>query len=262
MPFPSHARPFPAIPVFCLARSKTWMAALRRVRVPWSRIVTIASPRRRNKPGHDAILARYRLNPHRRLDYLVGVFHRLAALDLVDVFHAFDHLAPDRVLVVEKARIVEADEKLAVAGIWIAGARHRHGTAHVRLAVEFGFKLFPRSPCASSVRAPRLRHEAIDHAMKDDAVIKSVLHQFLNPRHMSGCEIWPHLDHHFAFSRLERQRIFRIRHLTHPLTVQTINAVTGPVPAPRSGKVSCTCWAAHRDKPGDDNLFSVRSLLF
>ena len=54
---------------------------------------------------------------HRRLDDLVGVLHRLAALDLVDVLHAFGDLAPDRVLVVEERGVVEADEELAVAGI-------------------------------------------------------------------------------------------------------------------------------------------------
>src|SRR4029077_3412465 len=46
------------------------------------------------------------LSRHRRLDDLVGPAHRLAALDLVDVLHAFDHLAPHRVLVVEEGRIV------------------------------------------------------------------------------------------------------------------------------------------------------------
>ena len=57
------------------------------------------------------------LRRHRRLDDLVGIAHRLAALDLVDVLHALDHLAPGGVLAVEEGRVVEADEELAVAGV-------------------------------------------------------------------------------------------------------------------------------------------------
>src|ERR1700716_4138051 len=60
-----------------------------------------------------------------RLDDLVWILHRLAALDLVDVLHARRHLAPDRILVVEERGIVEAYEELAVAGIRAGGARHR-----------------------------------------------------------------------------------------------------------------------------------------
>src|SRR5258708_1095408 len=58
-----------------------------------------------------------RVERHVRLDDLVGVLHRLATLDLVDILHARRDLAPHRVLVVEKGRIVETDEELAVAGI-------------------------------------------------------------------------------------------------------------------------------------------------
>src|SRR5450759_3180282 len=61
--------------------------------------------------------------PHRRLDDLVGVLDRLALLDLVDVFHALDHIAPGGVLVVEEVGVVEADEELAVAGIGAGRAR-------------------------------------------------------------------------------------------------------------------------------------------
>src|SRR5262245_15211669 len=120
---PSYVMPglVPASIIFCLACSKTWMA------------------------GTSPAMTQYgpiRLRPHRRFDDPVGVLHRFAALDLIDVFHAFDHLAPDRVLVVEKPRVVEADEKLTVARIRIAGSRHRYGTSYVRLAIEFGLELF------------------------------------------------------------------------------------------------------------------------
>src|SRR4051794_20323726 len=75
---------------------------------------------------------------HRRLYDLVGILHRLATLDLVDVLHAFDHLAPDGVVLVEKAGIVEADEELAVRAVRALRARHRGGAAHVRLGIELG----------------------------------------------------------------------------------------------------------------------------
>src|SRR5262245_13223860 len=169
----------------------------------------------RDKPGHDPdILARLASRPHCRLDDLIGVFDRLPALDLVDVFHALDHLTPDRVLVIEEARVVEADEKLAVAGIRVAGARHRDGTAHVWFAVELSLQLAARSAGASAVGAPGLRHKSIDHAVKYNAVVKSVLYQFLDPCNVPGREVGPHLDHHCALGRLQRQRIFWRRHLT------------------------------------------------
>src|ERR1700731_3961923 len=52
------------------------------------------------------------LSAHGRLDDLVGIEHRFAALDLIDVFHAGDDLAPGGVLLVEKTGVVETDEKL------------------------------------------------------------------------------------------------------------------------------------------------------
>src|SRR5207342_453495 len=114
------------------------------------------------------------LRPHRRLDDLVGVLDRLTAFDLVDVLHALDHLAPDRVLVVEEAGVVKADEELAVARVRIARARHRHDAADVRLLVELGFELLARAAGPGAMRATGLRHEAVDHAMKNDPVVKAV----------------------------------------------------------------------------------------
>src|SRR5665647_1616816 len=100
-----------------------------------------------------------RVQRHAGLDDLVGVLHRLAALDLVDVLHALGHLAPDRVLVVEEGSIVEADEELAVAGIRAGGARHRGGAAHMRLLVELGLQLLAGAAGAGALRTAGLRHE-------------------------------------------------------------------------------------------------------
>src|SRR3546814_13693444 len=48
----------------------------------------------------------------------VGVLHRLATLDLVDVFHAFDYMTPDGVLAVEETGI--GDRKSVVSGTGVS----------------------------------------------------------------------------------------------------------------------------------------------
>ena len=42
-----------------------------------------------------------------------------ALLDLVDIVHAFDNFTPDRILLVEETRIVEANEKLRIRAVRI-----------------------------------------------------------------------------------------------------------------------------------------------
>src|SRR5207253_11174290 len=79
-----------------------------------------APPAARNRRGRRASprlslegrgdLSRIRHDAHG--DDAVGVADGLAALDPVDVLHAFHDLAPDRVLLVEEAGVVEADEEL------------------------------------------------------------------------------------------------------------------------------------------------------
>src|SRR5438552_1680655 len=107
--------------------------------------------------------------PDRRLHNLVRVLHRLAALDLVDVLHAFDDLAPHGVLLVEETGVVEADEELAVGAVRVLRARHRGGAAHMRLGIELGRQVRIARPAgAGAVRASGLRHEAVDDAMEHD----------------------------------------------------------------------------------------------
>src|SRR5580704_15982498 len=117
-----------------------------------------------------------------RGDDAVGILHRLAPLDAVDIVHAVDHRAPDGVLAVEKRRVVEADEELAVAGIRVLRARHRDGAALVRLARELGLELLAGAPRAGAGGIAGLRHEAVDHPMKHHAVVKALAHQFLDAR--------------------------------------------------------------------------------
>ena len=45
----------------------------------------------------------------------VWIAHRFTALDFINIVHALDHLAPHCVLTVKDARIVKADEELAIA---------------------------------------------------------------------------------------------------------------------------------------------------
>src|SRR6202035_4498452 len=91
------------------------------------------------------------------LDDLVGIADGLAALDLVDVLHARNHLAPDGILAVEKGRVAEADEELRIGRIGARSARHRHRAAHMRLGVEFGLEVrIFRSPSSGSLRATGL----------------------------------------------------------------------------------------------------------
>src|SRR6202790_4544080 len=167
----------------------------------------------RVKPAYDELAKSRRVvQRHARLDDLVGVLHRLGALDLVDVLHARRHLAPDRVLLVEEGGVVEADEELAVAGIRTCRARHRGGAAHMRLVVEFGLELLAGAAGAGALRTAGLRHETVDHAMEHDAVVESLAHQLLDPRDMSGREIRAHFDGHRPLRGFEDQSIFGVSH--------------------------------------------------
>src|ERR1700733_4033039 len=130
-----------------------------------------------------------RVGCHVRLNDLVRVLHRLAALDLVDVLHPGGHLAPDRVLVVEERCIVEADEELAVAGIRACRARHRRGAADMRFLVELGLELLAGAAGAGALRTSGLRHEAFDNTVEYDAVVKAFAYQFLDPRDVAGCKV-------------------------------------------------------------------------
>src|SRR3546814_12548956 len=84
----------------------------------------------------------------------------LALGQRVDIIHAFDHFAPDGILVVEEARVIKADEELAVRAVRILRPRHRADAAAVRFAAEF---LRQVGKLAAAPAGPRriaaLRHE-------------------------------------------------------------------------------------------------------
>ena len=91
-------------------------------------------------------------------------------------------------------------------------ARHRHRPAHVRLGVELGLEVgYFDPPVPVSVRAAGLGHEAVDHPVKDDAVIETLGHEALDVGDMARRERRVHFDHHRAFARLEGQRVACVR---------------------------------------------------
>src|ERR1700730_4420066 len=157
-------------------------------------------------------LASGRVRGHMRLDDLVRVLHRLPAPYFCVVLPSRRHLAPHRVLVVEERRIVEADEELAVAGIRAGRARHRGGAADMRFLVELGLQLLAGTAGTGAVRAPGLRHEAFDHTVEHDAVVKSLAHQFLDPCDVARCQIGPHFDRDRPLRGFEDQSIFGVSH--------------------------------------------------
>src|SRR3546814_7027024 len=85
--------------------------------------------------------------------------------------HAVDHFAPDGILIVEEARIFEADEELAVGAVRILRARHRTDAADMRFGAEFGGQVGKlAAPHAGAGRIAALRHEAVDHAVENHVV--------------------------------------------------------------------------------------------
>ena len=89
-----------------------------------------------------------------------------------------------------------------------------HGAAHMRLGVELGLQLLAGAAGAGALRAAGLRHEAVDHAMEDDAVVKALAHQFLDARDMAGREVGTHLDDDVALGGFELQCVFGFGHVS------------------------------------------------
>src|SRR5208282_3333096 len=106
------------------------------------------------------------------------------------------------------AGVVEADEELRIGRIRILGAGHRYRAAHVRLSVEFRLEVrIFRSARPGPVWAARLGHEAVDHPVKDDAVVEALGDQLLDVVDMARREGGVHFDDDRTFGRLEGQRV-------------------------------------------------------
>ena len=85
----------------------------------------------------------------------------------IDVFHAFDHLAPHRVLTVEVRRLGIVDEELAVGAVRVRGPGGAHGAAHERLVRELDRQVGLVGAAVSGAgRIPGLRHEPRNHPME------------------------------------------------------------------------------------------------
>ena len=75
------------------------------------------------------------------------------------------------------------------------GARHGADAAHMGLGVELGLQVRQVGAAgAGAVRAAGLRHEALDHAVEGNAVIKALAGQSLDALHMAGSEIGTEFD--------------------------------------------------------------------
>src|SRR5262249_16706717 len=102
--------------------------------------------------------------------------------------------------------------ELTVAGIRGLRARHRDGAPAVRLVVELRLELLAGAAGACAMWAAGLRHEAVDDAMKRDAVIKALAHQFLDACDMAGREVRTHENDDLTFGGFNCERVLGIRH--------------------------------------------------
>ena len=57
-------------------------------------------------------------------NYLIRVFHRLAAFDFIDIFHPLDNAAPDCIFSIQEMSVVEANEELTVCAIGMIRTGH------------------------------------------------------------------------------------------------------------------------------------------
>ena len=143
---------------------------------------------------------------HRSFHDLARLARRLTLGQCVDIFHAFDHFAPDGVLIVEETCVVEADEELAVRAIRVLRPRHRADAADMRLAVEFLRQVGKLAAAhAGARRIAALRHEAGDHAVKHDAVVKAFLGERRDALDVQRGEIGTQADDDVAGRQRKRE---------------------------------------------------------
>ena len=119
---------------------------------------------------------------------------------------AFDQLAERGVLLVQKAGVTEADEKLAASRIRMLRTRHGKHAAHMGLVVELSLELFARAAGAPAFfhagvfgqRIAALDHEAFDDAMKRGAIVEAFARKFLEILDGLGRDVRPEFHHHVA----------------------------------------------------------------
>ena len=153
-----------------------------------------------------------------------AVLVRIALLDHIDELHAARDLSPDGVLSVQESRVGEADEELAVGGVRVHRARHRHRPADMRFLVELRVQLFAAAAHARARRIARLRHEAIDDTMEHNAVIEPLTRQFLDPRDMVRRRFRQQFDDNATIFQIQIQRVFLV-HLFSSKKLLTTNSL-------------------------------------
>src|SRR5712664_890179 len=80
----------------------------------------------------------------------------------------------------------------------------------MRFLVELGLEFLAGAAGAGALRTAGLRHEALDHTVEYDAVVKSLAHEFLDPRDVAGRKIGAHLDGDRPLRGFEDQSIFGV----------------------------------------------------
>ncbi len=78
----------------------------------------------------------------------------------------------------------------------------------MRLRREFGFELGARAAHAGAGRVAGLRHESVDHPVKDDAVVEAAANESLDVGAMPRRQIGAHLDHYAAGGDVEIDCVF------------------------------------------------------
>ena len=114
------------------------------------------------------------------------------------MFHSLDHLTDHRVLSVQKIRIRQTDEKLAVGTVRTLGAGHAQRPAQEGRIGKLRLEVLSGAPRAGAGRVPCLSHEAGDDTMEHDAVIESIRGKFEHPGDMAGGQIRPKADRHLT----------------------------------------------------------------
>ena len=108
---------------------------------------------------------------------------------------------------------MKADEELAVGRVGFIRACHRHCPAQMRQFVKLGLQIGKLRPTLARARGiAGLRHEALNHAVEDNAIVKALTGQRLDPLNMGGRNGGEHLNSNAAARRqIEHQHIFKVR---------------------------------------------------
>src|SRR3546814_5497160 len=88
-----------------------------------------------------------------------------------------------------------SSDLLAVGRVRVRRTRHGANAPDVRLGGKFRLQVgLLRSAHAGARGIAALRHEAVDHPVKQNAVVKAFAGQFLDPLDMAGSKVRPQPD--------------------------------------------------------------------